>query len=49
MRWSIPSTRKRPIAAVTNALILLSLLGTQPTWRDLPLVSSRSKMIVQRG
>ena len=33
-----------PIAAVANILILLPLLGPQPTWRGLLLASSRSKI-----
>jgi hypothetical protein len=33
-----------PIAADTNTLISLPLLGAQRTWRDLRLASSRSKM-----
>jgi hypothetical protein len=32
------------VAANANALILLPLLGPQPTWRGLLLVSSGSKM-----
>jgi hypothetical protein len=30
--------------SAANALILLPLLGTQPTWQGLPLDSNRSKM-----
>jgi hypothetical protein len=41
-------TPLQPVEADTNILIQLPLSGAQPTWRDLPLGSSRSKMI-QRG
>jgi hypothetical protein len=34
----------RPVDADANTLILLPLSGAQPTWRDLLLASSRSKM-----
>ena len=33
---------QRPIEANANTLILLPLLGAQPTWPDLVLASSRS-------
>jgi hypothetical protein len=38
---------QRPIAADDNTLII-SASGPQPTWRDLLLASSRSKMTHQR-
>ena len=41
-RWSIQSTRQRPLRRVANALILLPLLDAQPTLQDLPLVPNRS-------
>ena len=34
----------RPVEADADTLILLPLSGAQPTWRDLLLASSRSKM-----
>jgi hypothetical protein len=34
-----------PVMTDANTLILLRLSGAQPTWRDLLLTSSRSKML----
>ena len=38
----------RPVEADANTLILLALSGSQPTWQDLLLASSRSKMTHNR-